>query len=146
FHLLWVLVVLCGWTSSAISQTRPPIPSFDRDQHVYVVDVPDQFGPLRDDITRLERTSPQTYYVVVVRSTGPGRSATRDYLDSLVEQWKSQARRQNATFDTKRSVVIVLAIEKREIIVLGGEELQEQFGFRDPYIERDLLQPHFYPY
>src|SRR5262249_35515136 len=49
-------------------------------------------------------------------------------------------------FDTKRSVIIVVALQNRQVIVLGGEELQERFGFRDPYIERDLLQPHFFPY
>jgi hypothetical protein len=129
----------------AEAQGRSLIPDFSGER-VYAVDTPDQYGPLREDIRRLERNSPQTYYVVVIPSAGTGRKATRDYLEVLVGQWKSQAAARKIPFDTKRSVIIVLALQNRQIIVLGGEELQEKFGFRDPYIERDLLEPHFFAY
>jgi hypothetical protein len=143
--VVWALVAVGREPGPASAQTRPPIPEFTGES-VYVVDEPDQYGPLREDIKRLEATSPQTYYVIVIRTSGPGKGATRKYLEATVEQWKAEAARKRLKFDVKRSVVIVLAVEKREIIVLGGEELQERFGFRDPYIERDLLQPHFYSY
>jgi hypothetical protein len=145
---LSLLVVMAGMTIGARraeAQGRSRIPDFSG-EHVYAVDSPDQYGPLREDITRLERDSPQTYYVVVIRSAGTGRKATREYLEALVERWESQAAARKIPFDKKRSVIIVLALENRQIIVLGGEELQEKFGFRDPYIERDLLQPHFFSY
>jgi hypothetical protein len=143
--LLCVLLALGSVTGPAGAQTSSPIPEFTGES-VYVVGVPDQYGPLREDVKRLERTSPQKYYVVVLRTAGPGRNATRSYLTATVEAWESQARHKQIPFDTRRAVIIILAIENRQIIVLGGEELQERFGFRDPYIERDLLQPHFFAY
>jgi hypothetical protein len=113
---------------------------------VYVSGVPDQYGPVREEIAGLERSSPQTYYVVVVRSTGVGPQSTRPYLDRMVDQWESQARRRGLAFDKARCVIVLVAIDNRQIVVLGGEELQERLGFRDPYIERELLRPHFFPY
>lgn len=127
----------------APAQDAPPIPDLGR-EHVYALGVPDEYGPLRDEIARLERDSPQRYYVVVLRSAGPGDNATRDYLDRLVERWQAQAQAGGAPFDRARSVVIVVAIENRRIVVLGGPELQRRYGFREPSIERELLAPHFY--
>lgn len=144
--LLGLLVGLAVGPGTAAGQSKSPVPDFDRDRHVYTVGVPDQYGRVRDEIARLEARSPQTYYVVVTRTTGPARGASRDYLDELVSTWTRQAKAQKAKFDTRRAVFIVLALEDRKIIVLGGEDLQEQLGFRDPYIERELLQPHFYTY
>ena len=51
-------------------------------ERVYVIGVDDEYRSLRDEIARLERTSPQTYYVVILRSAGPGRRATRDFLEA----------------------------------------------------------------
>ena len=84
--------------------------------------------------------------MAVVRSTGAGPKSTRTYLEQMVESWESQGRRGGATFDKKRAVIILLAIANKQVIVLGGEELQERLGFRDPYIEHDLIRPHFLPY
>ena len=142
----WSLAMTMAIGSSAsLAQVTAPIPPLSEDR-VYAVGVPDEYGALRDEIARLERESPQTYRVVVLRSAGSGRRAIRDYLDALVERWEEQARRGPATFDRRRGVVIVVDLQNRRIIVLGGEELQERFGFRDPYIERELLAPHFYPH
>lgn len=144
--LLVSSVAATGWPSPAAAQgDRSPIPEFTG-ARVYTSGVTDEFGPLRDDIARIEKSSPQTYYVVVVRSTGPGNHSIRAYLEQMIDRWESQARRAKLPFDEKRAVVILSGIENRKIIVLGGEELQEQYGFRDPYIERDLIQPHFFPY
>ena len=145
-----ILIVLAtpGWISQASAQ-RPsdpsPIPEYTGER-VYQTQVDGDYDSLRPDIARLEKESSQTYYVVVVRSTGSGKKATRAYLEQMIERWESQAARRKIAFDPKRAVVILLAIENRQVIVLGGEELQERFGFRDPYIERDLIQPHFIPY
>jgi hypothetical protein len=144
--ILVTLLTAGGWPRAAEAQSSSsPTPEFTGAK-VYVSGVPDEYGPLREDIARLERSAPQTYYVVVVRSTGSGRKSTRTYLERMVDQWESQARRRGIPFDKQRSVIILLAIENRQIIVLGGEELQERLGFRDPYVERDLIQPHFLSY
>jgi|GEM_PF-3313949 len=148
FHRLTILAVLltAWWQPRAFAQSSPsPIPDFTGDR-IYLSGVRDDFSPLRDDIARLEKASLQTYYVVVVRSTGKGPKATRNYMEKMVDRWESQALKRGIPLDRKRSVIILVAIENHQIIVLGGEELQERFGFRDPYIERDLIQPHFIPY
>jgi uncharacterized membrane protein YgcG len=144
---VWLLLCISValWPRASEAQVRAPIPELTSER-VYVIGVDDEYRSLRDEIARLERTSPQTYYVVILRSAGPGRRATRDYLDALVGRWEDQARQKRLKFDRRRSVIIGVDIENKKIIVLGGEELQERFGFRDPYIERDLLSQHFYPY
>ena len=144
--ILVSLLTAGGWPRAAEAQGNPSPPPEFTGARVYVSGVPDEYGPLREDIARLERSAPQTYYVVVVRSTGPGKKSTRTYLERMVDQWESQSRRTGIPFDKQRSVTILLAIENRQIIILGGEELQERLGFRDPYIERDLIQPHFLSY
>ncbi len=143
FLVLWFL----AWGQSrVVAQSSPsPIPEFTG-ARVYVSGVADEYSSLRDDIARLERSSSQTYYVAVVRFAGPGKKATRSYLEQMIAQWESQSRKRGVPFDEKRSVIVLLTIENRQIIVLGGEELQERYGFRDPYIERDLIQPHFISY
>src|SRR5512135_1071029 len=144
---VWLLLCISValWPRASEAQVRAPIPELTSER-VYVIGVDDGYRSLRDEIARLERTSPQTYYVVILRSAGPGRRATRDYLEALIERWEDQARQKRLKFDRRRSVIIVVDIENKRIIVLGGEELQERYGFRDPSIERDLLSQHFYPY
>jgi uncharacterized membrane protein YgcG len=142
---LVALLATFGWSVASAQDDPSPIPEFTG-ARVYVSGVRDEFDVLREDISRLERSSPQTYYVCVIRSSGPDKRSTRTYLERMVEQWESQARRRGVKFDKERSVIILVATENRQVIVLGGEQLQEQLGFRDPYIERDLLRPHFFPY
>ena len=144
---VWLLLCISValWPRASDAQVRAPIPELTSER-VYVIGVDDEYRSLRDEIAQLERTSPQTYYVVILRSAGPGRRATRDYLETLVGRWEDQARQKRLKFDRRRSVIIGVDIENKKIIVLGGEELQERYGFRDPYIERDLLSQHFYPY
>lgn len=143
---LIVLGILSLVGNSAWAQQRVGLPDLKEDQRVYVVGVPDEYGPLREDIARLESSSPQSYYVVIVKSTGTGARAPREYLNALTAQWEAQARQANRPFDERRVVIILLDLSNRKILVLGGKELQERFGFRDPFIERDLLQPHFFSY
>src|SRR5262249_37412212 len=74
--ILLLVLVAVGRPRPAEAQGQAsPIPAFTGER-VYVSGVADEYGPLRDDIARLERTSPQTYYVVVVRSTGADKRST----------------------------------------------------------------------
>ena len=78
------LVLLIGHPRRGHSR-RPPIPPFTGER-VIVAGVPDQYASLAGQIARLEKASPQSYYVVVVKSTGTGSSATRDYADRTVRK------------------------------------------------------------
>ena len=144
---VWLLLCISValWPRASEAQVRAPIPELTSER-VYVIGVDDEYRSLRDEIAHLERASPQTYYVVILRSAGPGPRATHDYREALVERWEDQARQKRLKFDRRRSVIIVVDIENRKIFVWGGEELRERYGFRDPYIERDLLSHYFYPY
>ena len=100
------LILLTCLTAQA--QQRTPIPPFTGER-VIVVGVPDQYASLAPQIARLEKTSPQTYYVVIVNSTGTGQSATRDFADELVETWRQPRSKRGRSFDPERSVIIVVA-------------------------------------
>ena len=93
-----------------------------------MVGVPDQYGSLAGQITRLEKASPQSYYVVVVNSTGHGNSATRDYADELFEDWRKQGSRRGQSFDPERSVIVVVALENHQVAVKPGTFLANQLG------------------
>ena len=107
--------------------------------------VPDRYDGLADQIKRLERSSPQTYYVVVVKSTGPGESATKDYADELFDTWRSQASRRGLSFDPERSVIIVVALERHQVAVHPGATLRTQFGLHAATVERELINDAFIP-
>ena len=75
---------LVFWTVSIVrAQQVPAIPSFTGER-VIVVGVPDRYGALGGQITRLEKASPQSYYVVVMNSSGRGDSATRDFAGPII--------------------------------------------------------------
>ncbi len=63
-------LVLLGATAQA--QERTPLPGYTG-VRVIALGVPDTFQDLKAQITRLEKSSPQSYYVVVVKSAGSGR-------------------------------------------------------------------------
>jgi uncharacterized membrane protein YgcG len=115
------------------------------DQRVYVAGVPDRYGGLADQIKRLERSSPQTYYVVVVKSTGPGGSATKEYADELFDTWRRQASRRGLSFDPERSVIVVVALDKKQIAVRPGAMLRSQFDLSAATVERELINGAFIP-
>ena len=110
--------------STTRAQEKTPIPSFTGER-VIVRDVPDRYGVLADQITRLEKSSPQSYYVVVVKSTGQGSSATRDYADELYDTWRRQGANRGRSFDPERSVIIVVALENRQVAVKPGTDAPE---------------------
>jgi uncharacterized membrane protein YgcG len=141
-------VLVAGWVLSfgttASAQDKTPLPAL-ANRHVYVAGVPDRYAALADQIKRLERSSPQSYYVVVVKSTGPGASATKDYADELFDTWRSQASRRGLSFDPERSVIIVLAVEKQQVAVRPGATLRSQFGLRANEVEEKLINDAFIP-
>ncbi len=75
----------------------------------------DSFDGLESQIAKLERSSPQTYYVVVVRSSGTGTKATKDYVEELHDAWRKQTSQSGRSFDVERSVIIVAALENKQI-------------------------------
>ncbi len=97
-------------------------------------------------IADLEKTGTQTYYVVVVQSSGDGPTATRDYNNRLYEHWMQQAARNSLPLDTQRSVLLVLAIQNRQLSVHAGQTLLQSYGMNAQTIDQQLVQPHFIPY
>ena len=125
------------------AQQKPPIPSFTGER-VIVAGVPDQYSALAGQITRLEKASPQSYYVVVVKSTGRGRSATREFADELVEDWRKQGPRRGRSFDPERSVIVVVAVDNKQVAVTPGIFLSKKLGLNSSRIDDDLI-PVFIP-
>jgi len=130
--------------SAARAQEKTPFPPLS-DQRVYVAGVPDQYAGLADRIKRLERSSPQTYYVVVVKSTGPGGSATKDYADELFATWRSEASRRGLSFDPERSVITVVALQRHQVAVRPGAKLRTELGLHAATVERELINDVFIP-
>ena len=60
-----------GLNARAPAQEKAPIPSFTGER-VIVLGVANQYASIAGQIARLEKASPQSYYVVVVNSTGNG--------------------------------------------------------------------------
>jgi hypothetical protein len=123
---------------AAWSQEKTPLPPFTGER-VIVKGVDDRFGDLQGQIARLEKSSPQSYYVVVVKSTGPGSSATVKYIDELRDSWLRQKGKRGQSFDPDRSVLIVVALEKRQVALLPGTALRKEFGLQGAVAERELI-------
>ena len=101
----------------------------------------DSFDGLESQIAKLERSSPQTYYVVVVRSSGTGAKATTDYVEELRGAWRKQTSQSGRSFDVERSVIIVAALENKQIALLPGTTLRDRFGLRSELVHDELIQP-----
>jgi uncharacterized membrane protein YgcG len=133
-------------TGSARGQSVPTVPDYTGDR-VYLVGGPKGIDAqsLKREIGRIEQSSRQTYFVIAVRNTGPGADSTKKFMDKLADTWPDQAKKKGVPFDVKRVVVIVLGVENRKIVILGGTELQQKFAFRDSNIDRELVRPYFTP-
>ena len=128
----------------ARAQQKAAIPAFTGERVIVVGACP--IGMLRSpaQITRLEKASPQSYYVVVVNSSGTGESATREYADQLFESWRKQGSRRGPSFDAERSVIVVVALENHQVAVKPGTYLVNRLGLHGDRVERDLI-PVFLP-
>ncbi len=89
-------------------------------------------------IAGLEKSSRQTYYVAIVRSSGPGTSDEIKYVDSLYETWHDQAKARGLSLDPQRSVVVLVDLENRKIAVHPGTALRD-LGLHRDVIQRDLV-------
>jgi hypothetical protein len=105
--------------------------------------VPDRYRSLETQINQLERSSPQTYYVVVVKGAGPGGNATLRYAEELFELWIKQAAKSRRSFDRDRSVLTVLAVDNKQVAVHPGALLRSRFGLSSAKVTRDLIQRVF---
>ena len=141
---LFVGLVLC-WGSTSLAQEKTPFPTLS-EKHVYVSGVPDRYSALEAQINQLERSSPQSYYVVVVKKSGEGRTAATRYAKELSEHWRSQAAKTRLSFDAGRSVIVVLDVENKQVALQAGPVLSRQFGLSEAKIERDLIDGVFIPY
>jgi len=126
---------------SATSE-RTPIPEYTGDR-VYIMDVPGSYQSLKETIKQLERSSPQSYLVVVVRSAGPGPDSATRYVDELSDTWSKQARAKGLKLDPERSVITLVAIDDRKVAVHSGSFLSERAGLRkrtmDAMIEQSFI-------
>jgi uncharacterized membrane protein YgcG len=139
--------LVLSWASTALAQERTPFPALT-DKHVYVSGVPepDRYRALESQINQLERSSPQTYYVVVVKEAGSGGKAATRYAEELFDLWRSEAAKSGRTFNADRSILIVLDVDNRQIAVHPGALLRNQFGLTPAKIERDLIRDVFIPF
>ena len=142
-----LLAAAAGCSASigaARAEEASAIPPFTG-ARVYVSGVPDRYGSLVGTIRDLEARSPQTYYVVVVKSSGPGEHATRVYSDRLLGAWRGEAAAKGLTLDPRRSVVVVAALDNRQVVVRPGAALVEEAGLKSDVIDREIVAPKFAP-
>ena len=137
------LVLLAGSTGQAAAQERTPIPEYTGDR-VYIKDVPGSYQSLKETIKQLERSSPQSYFVVVVRSAGPGPDSATRYVDELSDTWSKQARAKGLKLDPERSVITLVAIDDRKVAVHPGSFLSERAGLRKGTVDA-MVEQSFIP-
>src|SRR5271165_3778696 len=137
------LVLLAGSTGQAVAQERTPIPEYTGDR-VYIKDVPGSYESLNETIKQLERSSPQSYFVVVVRSAGPGPDSATRYVDELSDTWSKQARAKGLKLDPERSVITLVAIDDRKVAVHTGSFLREHAGLQKGTVDA-LIDQAFIP-
>src|SRR5271165_4047373 len=137
------LVLLAGSTGQAAAQVRTPIPEYTGDR-VYIKDVPGSYQSLKETIKQLERSSPQSYFVVVVRSAGPGPDSATRYVEELSDTWSKQARAKGLKLDPERSVITLVAIDDKKVAVHSGSFLSERAGLRKRTVDA-MIEQSFIP-
>ena len=130
--------------SARSAQEATPFPAYTGDR-VYVKDVPDHYESVARTIKDLEQRSPQSYFVVVVKSSGSGRHATRDYLDRLYDAWRAEAEAKDLKLDPERSVIVVAALDNRQVAVHPGTLLRDRFGLKASTIDGEIVRRAFIP-
>ena len=143
FIRLLLLTLLAIAFDSQISYGQSEMPEFTGERLTFSGVDSAAWQSLPPVIAELEQSGQETYYVVVVESSGSGPTATKDYTDRLYEQWLQQAARNNVAFDTQRSVLVVLAIQNRQISVKAGQTLLQDYGLNGVVIDQQLVQPYF---
>ncbi len=139
------LFILATLIQSA-ARAADPFPEFTGD-NLYLSGVaPEPWQGLKDFIQKTHANSQQSYYVVVVNSTGKGARATPDYTGRLYQQWKRTSAVRNLPLDPNRSVLIVLGIQNRQLSVNAGTVLQQKYGLQGQAIDRRIVQRTFIPH
>ena len=112
------------------------------EKRVYVEKgVPDSFDGLESQIAKLERSSPQTYYVVVVRSSGTGPKATTEYVKELRDAWRKQASQARPFVRPGAVGNHRAALDNKQIALLPGPTLRDRFGLRSEVVHDELIEP-----
>jgi uncharacterized membrane protein YgcG len=137
------LLLCCVLAAPAAAQEKTPIPPFSGERLI-VAGVPNTYGPLRADIDELERSSHQRYYVVIVNSSGADNN-TKYYADALARDWLDQATKKKLPFDADRAVIVVLAVQNKQLSVHAGKKLQSD-GLSPELIDKDIVRPTFLPH
>jgi uncharacterized membrane protein YgcG len=125
--------------SAVLAAPASPMPRFTGER-LYVVDVPDRYQAVDGAIRDLEARSPRAYYVAVVKTAGARPNAARDYAERLREAWRLEGR-----FDADSSVIVVAALDDRQIAVLPSRALVDRAGLSPGYVEREIIRPRFVP-
>lgn len=148
-NLYFVRLLLLTWfaigVDSRICYGQSEMPEFTGERLTFSGVDSAAWQSLPRVIADLEQSGHETYYIVVVESSGSGPTATKDYTDRLYEHWLQQAARNSIAFDTQRSVLVVLAIRNRQLSVKVGQTLLHDYGLNGVTIDQQLVQPFFIP-
>ena len=138
---LWIVACLAGRSHA---QEKSPIPEYTGDRVYVAKDVPGSYQSLSQAIKELERSSPQTYFVVVIRSAGQGADAATKYVEDLYDTWRNQAQAKGLKLDPERSLITLVALDNRRVAVHQGSLLRDRFGLGKPAITA-LIDRAFVP-
>lgn len=142
--LLTCLLITLSCNQALAQQGETPIPEYTGER-VYVKDVPDTYQGLNQTIKQLERSSPQSYFVVVIRSAGAGDDAATRYVDELYRTWQSQAKSKSLKLDSERSVIVLVAIDNKKVAVHSGDTLRQRLGLSNEVMSGELIKREFLP-
>ncbi len=145
FIRLLLLILLAIIVDARICCAQSEMPEFTGERLTFSGVDSAAWQPLLPIITALEQSGHETYYVVVVESSGSGPTATKDYTDRLHEHWLQLAARNSIAFDTQRSLLVVLATQNRQISVKAGQTLLQDYGLNGVVIDQQIVQPYFIP-
>ncbi|MDG3006343.1 TPM domain-containing protein [Paludisphaera mucosa] len=140
FFLLWVAAMV----GAVRAEEASPMPAFTGER-LYVQGAADRYAPVADAIRSLESRSPQSYYVVVVKSSGEGQSATRAFAERLRDAWRGEAATRGEKLDLDRAVIVVTALDNHQVSVLPGATLAGRIGLKGAVIDREIVEPRFIP-
>ena len=138
---LWVTLATLFFSLPSLAQApvrTTPLPPFTGDKVIQISGIEGNFESVIGTIADVEKTSQQSYWVVIIRSAGPGNWATRDYANQLAQKWKPH-------IDIERSVVIVLCVDERALAIHAGTVLQDRLGLQGQRVDREIVKPFFIP-
>jgi len=138
---LWIVAGLAGRSQA---QEKSPIPEYTGDRVYVARDVPGSYQILSQAIKELERSSPQTYFVVVIRSAGQEADAATRYVEDLYDTWRTQAQAKGLKLDPERSVITLVALDNRRVAVHQGSALRDRYGLSKQAVN-SLISSTFAP-